>query len=151
MTSTKNITTGLSPSDARSRTMRSIKGKNTKPELTVRRILTRLGFRYRIHPKTLPGRPDIALVGVKRAIFVNGCFWHQHTSSKCDLVKKPRTNLAYWTPKLRRTRQRDAENLADLRAIGWRTLVIWECETRNNSNLTNRIARFLRKKKDYYQ
>jgi DNA mismatch endonuclease (patch repair protein) len=123
--------------------MRSIKGKNTKPELAVRRALTRLGVRYRIHPKTLPGRPDIAVIGAKKAIFVNGCFWHQHSSVKCFLRKVPRTNLDYWLPKLRRTKERDAENITDLRAAGWKCLIIWECEIHFEKKLERRLQRFL--------
>ncbi len=123
--------------------MRSIRSKNTKPELTVRRALTRLGFRYRIHPRALPGRPDIAFIGSRKAIFVNGCFWHQHRDPTCSLRKFPRSNLKYWKPKLKRNCERDLENLASLKAAGWKSLVLWECELGSNVALEKRLKTFL--------
>lgn len=148
MISIRASTTGSSKakggkSQARSQIMRSIKSKNTKPELAVRRLLTQLGFRYRIHPRGVPGRPDIAFMRAKKAIFVNGCFWHQHQALHCKLRKYPKSNLRYWTPKLRRNSERDAEISANLSAAGWKSLVIWECQLNSAETLEKRLKRFL--------
>lgn len=112
----------------RSRMMAGIKGKNTKPELIVRKFLHRLGLRYVLHSK-LDGRPDILLPRRKAVVFVHGCFWHRHEG--CKYATVPKTNVAFWTEKLSLNRQRDARNQANLRALGWRVFVVWECETRD--------------------
>lgn len=104
--------------------MAGIRSKNTTPELAVRRELHRRGFRFRLHSKGLPGRPDIVLSKYRAAIFVNGCFWHRH---QCRLFKWPSTDTRRWREKLEANVVRDAENLASLGRQGWRTLVIWEC------------------------
>lgn len=130
--------------DRRRATMRAIKSKNTKPELIVRAALTTLGHSYRLHPRSVPGRPDIACSGEKKAIFVNGCFWHQHRSTRCHLRRLPPSNLAYWAPKLARNVERDAANLKTLKSSGWRVLVVWECELTNTESLTHRLSRFWR-------
>lgn len=130
-------------SPGRLRTMQSIKGKNTRPELLVRNILTRLGYRYRLHPAKVPGRPDVAFIGRRKAIFVHGCFWHQHPDTACPLRKAPRSNLAYWGPKLDRNRARDVDNLKRLASLGWTTLVVWECELRAEDAVTRRMLEFL--------
>lgn len=115
--------------EKRSEVMRKVKGKNTTPELCVRKLLHRMGYRFRLHRKDLPGRPDIVLPKYRLCIFVNGCFWHQH--SGCPRATIPASNTAFWKAKLTRTRDRDRQNIAELSRLGWRTLVIWECETKN--------------------
>ena len=126
----------------RSENMRQIQGKNTVPELAIRKLCREIGFSgYRIHRKSLPGKPDIAWVGRKLAIFVNGCFWHGHT---CVVgIRKPKSNRAYWVPKLERNQQRDAENIAALRIAGWNVLVIWECEINERGRLSRKLQKFL--------
>ncbi len=144
MTITKRNTSGSNAAKAinpRSQIMRSIRGKNTKPEMTVRRMLTRLGFRYRIHPKGLPGRPDVAFIGSKKAIFVNGCFWHQHDG--CRRSHVPKSRQEYWTLKLARNVDRDREHTTALRDLGWQVAVIWECETDRADLLAKLLWDFL--------
>lgn len=111
----------------RSDHMRRIRGKDTGPELRVRRLLHQLGYRFRLHRRDLPGSPDIVLPRLKLAIFVHGCFWHQHPG--CRLARQPKSRLEYWLPKLERNAQRDKKSLAAVRAAGWRGHVVWECET----------------------
>lgn len=128
--------------DERSARMRMIKSKDTRPELIVRKICRDLGHRgYRLHRKDLPGKPDIAFVGSKVALFVHGCFWHGHDCS--GHVRLPKSKQDYWLPKIERNRARDAENLADLMGRGWRVLVVWECETKMVDELTRKLAAFL--------
>ena len=121
--------------------MRAIKGRNTTPEMVVRRLTHGLGYRYRLHGARLPGRPDLVFASRRKAIFVHGCFWHQHSCPRGE--RTPKTNRAYWRHKLRRNQDRDAENLNDLGRLGWETLVIWECETKDLDALTERIRLFL--------
>lgn len=106
--------------------MRRVKSRDTTPELRVRKLLTRLGARYRLHRRDLPGAPDIALPGRRLAIFVNGCFWHGHDCRRG--ARTPKTNAHYWAAKIARNRTRDVANAERLDALGWRTLVVWECE-----------------------
>lgn len=120
------------PPEVRSRVMRSITKKNTSPEIIVRKILYKLGYRFRLHQKKLPGCPDITLPKYKTAIFVNGCFWHQHS---CKLGKLPKSNLSYWLPKLNRNSKRDEKNSEELSKLRWKVIVIWECETFNTKDL----------------
>lgn len=129
------------PARARAAIMRSIRSVDTRPELVVRRILTRLGYRYRLHRRELPGRPDIVFIGRRKALFVNGCFWHQHTSCKRATIPKSRRD--YWVPKLRRNVERDEQSLEDLRRLKWEVLVLWECELRATDVLARRLSRFL--------
>lgn len=110
---------------ARSAVMRRVKGRDTGPELKVRRLLTRLGARYRLHRADLPGRPDIVLPGRRLAIFIHGCFWHGHDCARGSRV--PQARRDYWTAKVAGNRARDARNLADLSGAGWRVETIWEC------------------------
>lgn len=121
--------------------MRAIRSKGMKPEMYVRRLVYALGYRYQLHRKDLPGKPDLAFIGRKKAIFVHGCFWHQHPD--CREGRPPSSNQTYWGPKLRRNVQRDLQNLQDLDAQGWQTLVVWECETKAESQLRNVIKQFL--------
>ena len=114
--------------EQRSNCMRRIRSKNTRPEMLVRRFLFSHGFRYRIHAKTLPGTPDLAIVGLRTCIFINGCFWHGHQG--CSLYKLPQTNIPYWKEKIRRNMERDHEALVALKAQGWHTVEIWECQLR---------------------
>ncbi len=123
--------------DKRSKIMRGVKQANTKPELAVRRALHKLGFRFRLHRNDLPGRPDIVLPRFKLAIFVNGCFWHQHPG--CKEGRLPRSNEEYWTPKLKRNIERDLEKTTALEQLGWRVNVVWDCETRDPSQLESII------------
>jgi DNA mismatch endonuclease, patch repair protein len=121
--------------------MRRIRKKDTKPELLVRRILHAMGYRYRLHQPNLPGRPDIVLARHRTAIFVHGCFWHRHDCAGGR--KLPKSKPEYWGPKLERNRLRDEVSLARLHELGWRVLVVWECETKNNKRLSQELAKFL--------
>lgn len=121
--------------------MRRIKGRDTGPEKTVRRLLTALGARYRLHRKDLPGRPDIVMSGRRLAIFVHGCFWHGHDCARGARV--PRQNRDYWLGKVGRNRERDIASQAGLKAAGWRVEVIWECELKDEAALTGRLTRVL--------
>lgn len=119
--------------EQRRRIMQSVGTKDTGPEWIVRRWLHSHGYRYRLHPKTLPGRPDIVLPGRRLAIFVHGCFWHSHG---CDKGRAPKSKLDYWGPKLEANRERDARKAAELEALGWRVLTIWQCETKDDDTLS---------------
>lgn len=131
----------LSP-DRRSENMRKIRGKDTKPELAVRRICREIGFSgYRIHRNDLPGKPDLAWIGRKLAVLVHGCFWHGHECA--EGIRKPKSNQEYWISKISRNRRRDAENIADLRSMGWSVLVVWECEISEKAHLTKKLRWFL--------
>jgi DNA mismatch endonuclease, patch repair protein len=127
--------------ERRSANMRAIRSKGMKPEVAVRKIVRSLGFGYRLHRKDLPGKPDLAFIGRRKVIFVHGCFWHQH--SACREGRRPNSNLAYWEPKLARNEERDAANIEALTVLGWRTLVIWECEISELEALTSKIRNFL--------
>ena len=129
--------------ERRSYNMSRIRGSNTSVELTVRRLIHGMGYRYRLHGKDLPGKPDIVFRPRRKVIFVHGCFWHQHPSSACLDSRVPKSNLGYWEPKLERTKQRDANNQDLLIAMGWESLIIWECELRDIPALRTRIQRFL--------
>jgi DNA mismatch endonuclease, patch repair protein len=130
----------MSP-EGRSRIMRSIRKKNTKPELDVRRLLHRLGFRFRVHRADLPGNPDIVLPKHRAVIFVHGCFWHQHP--RCHKGMAPRLRRDYWLPKLARTVERDRQARSDLAASGYRVLVLWECEIGDANRLRDTLWTFL--------
>ena len=126
--------------EQRRRIMQSVKTRDTGPELTVRRILFRLGYRYRLNAKKLPGRPDIVLPGRMKVIFVHGCFWHGHD---CRKGQAPKSRLDYWKPKLRTNRKRDAAQLRALKTLGWSVLTIWQCETNDSEALRLRLSGFL--------
>ncbi len=129
--------------ERRSKNMRRIKSKNTKQELAVRKLLTSLGYRFRIHAKELPGKPDLVFPGRKQVIFVHGCFWHMHDDPNCRYVHIPKSKQAYWLPKLERNKQRDSENQRKLEELGWDSLVIWECQIPEMEKLINLITDFL--------
>lgn len=120
--------------------MRAVKSKDTKPELAVRRLLYSLGYRYRLHPKGLPGRPDIAFLGRRKAIFVHGCFWHGH---ECAKGRSPKSRLEYWQPKLEQNATRDRTKMEQLESLGWQSLVIWQCEIEDSDDLRKRLRIFL--------
>ncbi|NAX10194.1 DNA mismatch endonuclease Vsr [Burkholderia pseudomallei] len=125
----------------RSENMRRIRSKDTEPELVVRRLVYAMGYRYRLHRKDIPGKPDLAFLGRRKVIFIHGCFWHQHPG--CREGRPPKSNTDYWLPKLRRNQERDRVALAQLAASGWEALVIWECETKDSSALAIKIDDFL--------
>ncbi len=124
----------------RSENMKRIRSKDTRPELVVRRLLYSLGYRYRLHRHGLPGRPDLVFYGRKKIIFVHGCYWHAHG---CKLAHTPKSNTAYWSPKLQRNIDRDKRNREKLSEFGWQTLVIWECEIKAGEVLQKRLIDFL--------
>ena len=125
----------------RSRMMASIKGKDTKPEMLVRRLLHSMGYRFRLHRKDLSGTPDITLPGRRSIIFVHGCFWHQHAG--CRFAAMPASRRSFWKNKLDANSQRDRRALACLRRDGWKATVVWECQTRNPVALERRLRKFL--------
>jgi len=126
--------------EERSAIMRRVRSVDTDPELRVRQMVHRLGFRFRLHCQNLPGKPDIVLAGPKKVVFVHGCYWHQHS---CDGAKRPVTNRRYWNRKLDKNVERDKKNLRLLRRQGWRVLTVWECELRKPERVERRLLRFL--------
>jgi len=127
--------------EKRSAVMRRVKGRNTAPEMAVRRALTKLGARYRLHRKDLPGNPDIVLPGRRLAIFVHGCFWHGHDCARGSRV--PKRNREYWVAKVGRNVARDERGREALAALGWRVETIWECELKDAATLDARLAALL--------
>jgi DNA mismatch endonuclease (patch repair protein) len=123
--------------------MRRIRSTDTSPEIVVRRLVYGMGFRYRLHVRTLPGKPDLVFLRLKKIIEMRGCFWHQHGS--CIDSHIPKSRMGYWLPKLRRNKERDQENLQELRSLGWRVLVVWECETHDVTRLEATVRKFLRR------
>jgi DNA mismatch endonuclease (patch repair protein) len=121
--------------------MRQIQAKNTSPEMVVRRLAHGLGFRYRLHSPKLPGKPDLVFTRLKKIVEVRGCFWHQH--GKCIDSHIPKSRLEYWLPKLKRNQDRDVENLQKLKALGFRVLVVWECQVKDYRRLATNLSRFL--------
>lgn len=124
----------------RSECMRRVRGKNTKPEMIVRRLVHGMGYRYRLHRKDLPGCPDLVFPRYKKILFVHGCFWHSHPG--CKRARMPASNQDYWRSKLERSSRRDEANRAALLAAGWGVMIVWECEVKN-SDLAERIKLFL--------
>ena len=125
----------------RSINMSRIRSRNTSPEIIVRRLVHAMGYRFRLCSKLLPGKPDLVFPSRRKVIFVHGCFWHSH--ARCKIAHLPKSNVDYWMPKLRRTKQRDAEHVRRLKKLGWQVLVLWECQLRNVSSLQQRLKRFL--------
>ena len=132
----------LSPK-RRSENMRRIRSKNTKPELFIRSVVHKLGYRFRLHRKDLPGSPDLVFPARKKVIFIHGCFWHQHPKHDCLDSKVPKSNTVYWKPKLERNTQRDAECQLELTKLGWQPMTIWECELKRTDALEKKIIKFL--------
>ncbi len=130
----------LSPIE-RSKRMSLIRNRDTMPELVVRRLVHRLGFRYRLHRSDLPGKPDLVFSKRRKVVFVHGCFWHRHPD--CSLARLPKSRLGFWVPKLEKNRERDERNQAELQRTGWEILVVWECELRDREALEARIIDFL--------
>lgn len=134
-------TSPASAAALRSRTMRAVRSKDTAPEMRVRRLAHRLGYRYRLHRKDLPGKPDLAFPSRRKVIFVHGCWWHRHD---CPHGRRlPATRREYWLPKLSGNRRRDRENRRRLEASGWEVLTVWECEVTDDSALRERLRNFL--------
>lgn len=129
--------------ERRSANMARIRSKNTKPEITVRRMVHAAGYRFRLHRKDLPGKPDLVFPGRRAVIFVHGCFWHGHPDPTCREAVPPKSRLEYWGPKLTRNKERDAANVAALKATGWRVLTLWECEIKNREAVALRLREFL--------
>lgn len=127
--------------ERRSQIMARIRSKNTKPEQIVRKIAYGLGYRYRLHCKDVPGKPDLTFKSRKKAIFVHGCFWHVHKG--CKRGNTPKSNVKYWEKKLKRNIERDHANLEKLYSEGWNVLIIWECETKDPDSIAKKIVDFL--------
>ncbi len=127
--------------EERSRIMAKVRGKDTSPEKFVRSLIHRMGYRFRLHSKDLPGKPDIVLPRHKKVVFVHGCFWHQHEG--CPHAARPTSNTEYWNKKLDRNVIRDRESVQKLEYLGWNVLVIWECETRDQERLIEKLKNFL--------
>jgi len=125
----------------RSEIMARVKQKDTKPEMIVRRLLHKMGFRFRLHRKNLPGKPDITLPKFKAVVFVHGCYWHGHN---CQKGRPSETRKEFWAKKIFGNRKRDQANITALQKIGYRVLVVWECETRNKDTLAQRMTNFLK-------
>lgn len=125
----------------RSENMRRIRSKDTVPELAVRRLLHGMGYRYRLHGKEVPGKPDLVFAARRKVIFIHGCFWHQHPG--CREGRPPKSNSGYWTSKLERNRQRDLLALEKLALAGWDSLVLWECEIKDIVTVATKVTTFL--------
>ncbi|MGO0789173.1 very short patch repair endonuclease [Herbaspirillum seropedicae] len=123
--------------EQRKKTMRAVKSANTLPELIVRKMLFHAGFRFRLHRKDLPGKPDIVLPRYRTVVFVHGCFWHQHPG--CKNAARPSSRQEYWQNKLDKNVSRDASHISDLEADRWKVVVVWECETKNPEMLSQRL------------
>ena len=127
--------------DRRTANMSRIRSNNTKPEMVVRCLTHSMGYRFRLHRKDLPGKPDLVFPARRKVIFVHGCFWHQHPA--CREGRLPGTNQEYWTPKLGRNVERDLHAQESVRSLGWESLVIWECETTDPGVLSTRLKAYL--------
>jgi len=127
--------------ERRSANMRAVRGRDTEPERVVRRLAHGLGYRFRLHGSGLPGKPDLVFAGRRKVIFVHGCFWHRHDCKHG--LQTPKTNTNFWATKIAKNVERDAENVRRLKKAGWRSLVVWECETKTQDKLASRLLRFL--------
>lgn len=125
----------------RSWNMAQVRARDTAPEMTVRRLAHALGYRFRLHRRDLPGKPDLVFPRWRLAMFVHGCFWHSHQDARCADARKPKSNRDYWLPKLEGNRARDARNAAALERLGWRVAVVWECESRDRAALGGLLER----------
>lgn len=130
----------LTPSE-RSKRMSLVRSRDTKPERVIRSLVHRLGYRFRLHRRDLPGTPDLVFPGRRKVIFVNGCFWHGHD---CRLgARVPKSRTEFWSEKIANNKQRDARNLAELAQAGWQVLVVWECQMGDKHDLVERLRGFL--------
>ncbi len=142
MLGSNDVADTLTPAE-RSQRMSLIRGKNTKPELFVRRLVHGMGYRYRLHAADLPGTPDLVFCRRKCAIFVHGCFWHRHPDTACKIARLPKSRQEFWTAKLSHNRERDVAQVEALGNMGWRVLTIWECQLKEVLELKKNIRRFL--------
>jgi DNA mismatch endonuclease, patch repair protein len=127
--------------EARSQNMARIRGKDTSPEMAVRKLLHLMGYRYRLHVRRLPGKPDITFPARKKVVFVRGCFWHRHPG--CQYAYMPKSRVGFWQRKFEQNVERDSRNIRALAEQGWRALVVWECEATDGQPLRERLASFL--------
>lgn len=127
----------------RSKRMSLIRGTGSAPEMKLRRLVHRMGFRYRLHVKELPGKPDLVFPSRRAVIFMHGCFWHRHRG--CKLARLPKSKLEFWKPKLEANRKRDIKNQRRLKASGWRVLVVWECELMDTDRVSGIVRELLEK------
>jgi len=118
--------------EMRSIRMSKIRSKDTGPEMTVRRFLHSKGFRYKLHDKNLPGKPDLILTKYNKVVFIHGCFWHGHAAKNCKIAREPKTNVDYWRNKIATNRKRDNKNQRLLRKLGWDLIIVWECQLRGS-------------------
>lgn len=121
--------------------MRRIRSRDTLPELAVRSIIHRLGYRFRLHRADLPGKPDIVLPRLKKTVLVHGCFWHQHMN--CADGRIPQSRVEYWKPKLEKNCERDRNNRRQLQRLGWKVLVLWECEIKHTAKTVSKLQKYL--------
>jgi DNA mismatch endonuclease, patch repair protein len=128
--------------EERSALMRRIRGKDTVPEIIVRKIAHAMGFRFRLHDSTIPGSPDLVFKSRRKAIFVHGCFWHRH-GSRCALTRTPKSRRRFWETKFKANQLRDRRNQRNLRGMGWKYLVVWQCQLSDKERLMNKLNRFL--------
>jgi len=126
--------------EQRRRIMKAVRSRDTKPEFFVRRLLHKLGYRFRVNVRSLPGSPDIVFSSRRKVLFVHGCFWHGHG---CKIGQLPKSRLDYWRPKIEKNRQRDESVISAIECLGWEALAIWQCETTMDANLLNRLIVFL--------
>lgn len=129
--------------DRRSEIMRRIRSKDTSIEMTIRRLVHGMGYRYRLHAKDLPGSPDLVFRGRRKIILVHGCFWHRHR--KCPLSTTPKTRIDFWKEKFEKNISRDRRNLRELKKLGWSVLVVWQCEIKDKDKLEKKIQLFIEK------
>lgn len=132
--------------EERSRVMSRVKGHDTEPERIVRKIVHRMGYRFRLHDKSLPGKPDIVLSRHKKVIFIHGCFWHGHKG--CHKATRPVSNVEFWNRKLDGNMRRDAKVQRELKSLNWKSLTVWQCQTRDVAVLQKRLERFLTTEKE---
>lgn len=130
----------------RSEIMSRVRSRDMRPEMTVRRLVHRLGYRYRLHGKRLPGRPDLVFASRRRVIFVHGCFWHRHPA--CRQARTPKSRVQFWRTKLDRNRERDLANQRELLQMGWRFLVVWECELHDLESVKKQVICFLEDRRE---
>lgn len=127
----------------RSERMSKVRSKGTKVEMRVRRLVHGMGYRYQLHRKDLPGKPDLVFPSRKKIIFVHGCFWHRHGDPTCKLARLPKSRFDFWLPKLAENQERDVRTQAQLRDLGWSVMTIWECQVRDTEALKSNISEFL--------